>query len=118
MVEIVCRQCGKKVQARSPSRLYCSECLKKRRRMQNSAWWMNHREECRALKQRKALQQQLPEPDWQKSLDLFMRRVDLYNLSRKASGQPELSYGHYVARFDGLKENAAPSAGTPESGKD
>ena len=112
VVEIICRQCGKKVQAKNHNRMYCPECRKKRAKTQNKAWHKRHRE---TYQKPEFLESKLPEPSWKNSLDLFMHQVDLYNVFRRMSGQPELSYGQYVALFD--KENAAPSGATPESGK-
>lgn len=113
---VTCQMCGKEIPS-TKGRMYCQDCMKIRRRTYCARWRQQHGEEYRNLKRRKALQQQLPEPDWRHSLDLFMQRLELYNLSCKLSGLPELSYGYYVAQFDGPKENAAPSAATPESGK-
>ena len=114
---VTCQMCGKEIPS-TKGRMYCQDCMKIRRRTYCARWRQRHGEEYRSLKRRRALQQQLPEPDWRHSLDLFMQRLELYNLSCKLSGRPELSYGYYVARFDGPKENAAPSAATPESGKE
>lgn len=113
VVEIICRQCGKKVQAKSCTRMYCSDCQKELAKARSKAWHKKRKEACQKPE---FLESKLPEPSWKNSLDLFMCQVDLYNLVRKMSGQPALSYGQYVALFD--KKNAAPSGATPESGKD
>lgn len=117
---VICQMCGKEIQAGNKGRMYCQGCMRMRRRAHNATWRQKHGKEYRSLQRQRALQhlQQQPtlEP-WKRSLDLFMQRLEAYNQSCKLSGRPELSYGYYVAQFDGPKENAAPSAGTPESGK-
>lgn len=112
VVEIICRQCGKKVQAKTHNRMYCSDCQKELAKARSKAWYKKRKE---TYQKPEFLESKLPEPSWKNSLDLFMHQVDLYNVFRRMSGQPELSYGQYVALFD--KENAAPSGATPESGK-
>lgn len=119
MAITVCHQCGKEMETKTRGRLYCTDCLKIRRRAQHRAWQQAHGKEYESIRRQKLrLEQCPPEPDWRHSLDLFTQRLELYNLSCRLSGQPELSYGYYVAKFDNPRKNAAPSAATPESGKD
>ena len=118
MAQTICRQCGKAMETKTKGRLYCTDCLKIRRRAQHRAWKQAHGKEYESLRrERLLLEQRPPEPDWKHSIDLFMRIVDRYNSTCKSHGDSGLSYGHYVDKFDNPIKNAAPSAATPESGK-
>ena len=110
MVTVNCKGCGKVMEGVHGGTKYCPEGARIRRQERN-------RKKCRQYRITKQAKKAIAKYHAPKDpiVEIELER-DAYNRTCK-SGEEIHSYGHYVAQFDGPKESAAPSAGTPESGK-
>lgn len=89
-----CQMCGAEMQGVGSRKLYCPDCLEKRKKENNRRWNEEH------LRERKALQKQaqLRAKAWSKRCQTTDQSIDEIVRAAAAVGW---SYGRQVARLEG-----------------
>lgn len=89
-----CQMCGTVMQGVNSRKLYCTDCLDRRRQEQNRLWQQEH------LRERKALQKQaqLRAKAWSKRCQTTDQSIDEIVQAAAAAG---CSYGRQVAHLEG-----------------
>ncbi len=89
-----CQMCGAEMQGVGSRKLYCPDCLDRRRQEQNRLWQQEH------LRERKARQKQaqLRAKAWSKRCQTTDQSIDEIVQAAAAAGW---SYGRQVARLEG-----------------